>query len=76
MSDAEIFRKLWGFVVPSDKPEFRSRVAVSMAFLVASKGLTIVVSLRNSVTTKLETLCHVNLRFSSKFADYALEENA
>lgn len=41
MSDSEIVRKLWSFVVPSGKPEFRRRVAVSMAFLVASKGLNV-----------------------------------
>lgn len=44
MSDGEIVRKLWSFVVPTDKPEFRTRVAVSMAFLVASKGLNVVVN--------------------------------
>ena len=44
MSDAEIIRKLWGFVVPTDKPEFRTRVGISMAFLVASKGLNVAVS--------------------------------
>ena len=44
MSDAEIIKKLWGFVVPNDKPEFRTRVGISMAFLVASKGLNVAVS--------------------------------
>lgn len=48
MSDAEIIRKLWGFVVPTDKPEFRTRVGISMAFLVASKGLNVAVSLIKS----------------------------
>ena len=49
MSDGEIIRKLWSFVVPSEKPEFRRRVAVSMAFLIASKGLNVGVSLNKAV---------------------------
>ena len=44
MSDSDILRHLWTFVMPSEKPEFKTRVAASMALLVASKGLTIAVS--------------------------------
>ena len=53
MSDSDVLRHLWAFVMPSEKPEFKTRVAASMALLVASKGLTIAVS---SLTFRLHFL--------------------
>ncbi len=44
MSDSEILGRLWRFVMPADKPQFRTRVAASMGLLVASKGLNVMVS--------------------------------
>ena len=63
MSDSEIIRKLWSFVVPTDKPEFRTRVGISMAFLVASKGLNVAVS----PTHCLATICLL-VDFSKAYA--------
>lgn len=67
MSDAEIIRKLWGFVVPTDKPEFRTRVGISMAFLVASKGLNVAVSSSNPLLPSLPSDFHILGSYSGRF---------
>ena len=48
MADTAILRQLANYVLPHGNPEYRWRIGAALAFLVASKGLNVAVSLARS----------------------------
>ena len=48
MADSAILRQLATYVLPQGNSEYRWRISVAMALLIASKGLNVVVSLQSS----------------------------
>lgn len=47
LPDKEILRTLAGYLLSGEQPGFRRRIAIALGLLVASKGLTIQVNIKD-----------------------------